>query len=317
MVSVITPSYQRFSALLACVESVQAAQIPDGGIEVIVVTSGYSDLELEELRKRGCTIIDLSTPASTSESRNLGAKSSSGEYLLFLDDDNVVAPNSIWLLWHSLAAWPDAALVGPAMYYGAAPNRLWCAGVSRSRVLMKTTFRRDLPEVLPERMPSDGLPNCFMVRRSDFEAVNGFDADHFPQHFEETDLARRLVDSSSGHVFVVPSAHIWHHIDMQLAQRLHMRNADRAYFCARSRAMFTALYGDRLQWIAYLLAAQWMFATLYVGAAMWLPSNQRIHVIRGYLRGQWAGLIDGWHARVENRIVTRRKLANARVGDFR
>lgn len=304
MVSVITPSYQRFSALIACVESVRASvPTPDGGVEIIVVTSGYSAAELEALRRRECQIVALDGPASTSDSRNMGARSSSGEYLLFLDDDNVVAPNSIWLLWQSLVSWPEAALVGPAMYYGADPNRLWCAGVRRSRVLMKTTFRRELPDVLPERMFSEDLPNCFMVRRADFYAVNEFDAVRFPQQWEEADLAHRLARSTGGYVYVIPSARIWHHIETQLAQRLHLRNGGRAYLCARGRAMFTATHGDWLQWFAYLLAAQWMFAALYLGAAMWLPSHQRYGVVRGYLRGLWAGLIDGWRARVERRTA--------------
>ena|SRR2546425_3066073 len=302
MVSVITPSYERFGALLACVESVQgSARIPDGGIEIIVVTSGYSKPELETLRKVGCQVVALDKPVCTSESRNIGVSTSSGEYLLFLDDDNVVNSNSIWLLWQSMVAWPEAAVVGPAMYYGADPNRLWCAGVRRSRLLMKTTLRQHLPEVLPERMSSEDLPNCFMVRRSDFYLVNGFDAVRFPQQWEEADLARRLAWSTGGQVYVIPSARIWHHIETQLARRLHLRNAPRAYLCARGRAMFTATHGDGLQWVVYLVAAQWMFAALYLGAALWLPSHQRKGVVDGYLRGLWAGLIDGWRARAKGR----------------
>jgi GT2 family glycosyltransferase len=313
MVSVITPSYQRFSALLACVESVQrSSPLPDGGIEIVVVTSGYSAEELGILRSRDCRIVDVAEPLSTSQSRNMGASSSSGEYLLFLDDDNVVAPNSIWLLWQSLVSWSDAVVVGPAMYYGADPDRLWCAGVHRSRVLMKTTFRRKLPEVLPERMSSEDLPNCFMVRRSDFYSVDEFDAVRFPQQWEEADLAHRLVRATGGSVYVIPSARIWHHIETQLAQRLHLRNGGRAYLCARGRAMFTATHGDWLQWVAYIVAAQWMFAGLYLGAALGLPTHQRDSVVRGYLRGLRAGFIDGWNARIERRTTPKVKMSSQR-----
>ncbi len=304
MVSVITPSYGRFSDLVACVDSVHAsAQATTGGLEMIVVTSGYAEGELASLRSRGCQVVELSSPVSASESRNTGVRSSTGEYLLFLDDDNVVAPEAAGLLQRSLAAWSDAVVVGPTMYYLGAPDRLWCAGVRRSRVLMKTTFRQDLPDVLPERMPSEDFPNCFMVRRSDFDAVDGFDATRFPQQWEEADLARRLVRSTRGRAYAVPKARLWHHIETQLAQRLHLRNAKRAFLCARGRAMFSAVHGDRLQWVAYVIAAQWMFAAFYIGAALSLPSGNRLGVVSGYMRGLWAGLFDGWRARNQDRAA--------------
>jgi GT2 family glycosyltransferase len=166
---------------------------------------------------------------------------------------------------------------------------------------MKTTFRQDLPDVLPERMPSEDFPNCFMVRRSDFDAVGGFDAIRFPQHMEEADLARRLFRSTGSRAYVVPQARVWHHIETQLAQRLHLRNAKRAWLCAHGRAMFTAIHGDRLQWIAYLVAAQWLFAAFYIGAALSVPSGNRRGVVSGYIRGLRAGLIDGWRARNQDR----------------
>lgn len=301
LVSVITPSYQRFADLLACVQSVRASVQVDEGIEVVVVTSGYSQAELAALQRLGCRIVGLSEPACTSDSRNLGVAASSGDYLLFLDDDNVVAPDAISLMLDALGTWSDAALVGPSMYYLSDPGRLWCAGVHRSRILMRTTFRQQLPGVIPQRMPSDDLPNCFMVRRDEFCAVNGFDSVRFPQHYEEADFAHRLVRHTGRHVYVVPTARIWHDIDSQLVHRLHLHNGGRAYLCARGRAMFTAVHGDNIQWAAFLMASQWLFAALYVGAAIRLPSDDRGAVIRSYLRGFWAGLVDGRRARAERR----------------
>jgi len=264
---------------------------------MVVVTSGYNKAELEELDGLGCRVIDVGLPVSTSMSRNLGAESSIGDYLLFLDDDNTVAQDAIWRLWHSLSSWPDAAEVGPAMYYGSDRERIWCAGVSRTRLLMKTTFRQQLPPVLPDRLPSDDFPNCFMVRRTDFNAIGGFDAEHFPQHMEEADLARRLMGAAGGRVYTVASARVWHYIDKQLASRLHMRDPERAYFCARGRAVFTAIYGDRLQWATYVVVGQWLFTLLYLGATLSMSSDMRIGIFRGYIRGLFSGLADGWHIR--------------------
>src|SRR5438445_13761510 len=100
LVSVVIPSYGRFEALLRCIESVLAAQpLPTGGLELILITSVYAASQLTALRERGCRIVEPATAVPTSASRNVGAAEALGTHLLFLDDDNVVAPDAVWLLW--------------------------------------------------------------------------------------------------------------------------------------------------------------------------------------------------------------------------
>lgn len=170
---------------------------------------------------------------------------------------------------------------------------------------MKTTFRQQLPQPLPDRLPSEDFPNCFMVRRTDFEAIGGFDESRFPQQWEEGDLARRLMISTERRIYLVPSARVWHYIEPDLAQRLHLRNPKRAFLVAKGRAMFTAVHGDRLQWTVYIVAAQWMFGAFYLAAALGIPGGQRMGVWRAYLRGLWAGLFEGWRARALDRQIAR------------
>lgn len=305
LVSVITPSYGRFESLVRCIESVRKSRpLPEDGIELIVVTSGYSDSQLADLRDRDCRIVSLAGAVPTSESRNRGAAVAAGTYLLFLDDDNIVASDALWLLWRSLSSWSDAAIVGPAMYYGSEPARLWCAGVTRSRFIMRTSFRQELPPTLPERLRSEDFPNCFMVRHNEFDQVSGFDAQRFPQQWEEGDIARRIARGTRHGVYLVPSARIWHYIDVPLTRRLHLRNAERAFLVARGRGMFTAVHGSRLQWAIYVLGAQWIFAAFYLAAAFSVPPTHRKGIPGSYLRGLWSGLIDGWRARAHDRSVS-------------
>src|SRR5439155_19959350 len=117
-VSVIIPSFDRYQMLERCVESVFASDpVPDGGIEVIVVTAAATSAQFGPIRYLGVHVVLLPSKALVSLSRNAGAAQARGRYVLFLDDDNVVAPDAIWRLWRAMEVTDKPALVGPAMYY--------------------------------------------------------------------------------------------------------------------------------------------------------------------------------------------------------
>jgi GT2 family glycosyltransferase len=239
----------------------------------------------------GACTIELPDRTPVSNARNIGAANARGELLMFLDDDNIVSPDTIEKLSAALTSWPDAVLVGPAMYYQSIPERLWCAGVHRTRVLMQTRFVTAFPRPLPNRIPSDDFPNCFMVAHKDFDRVDGFDEIRFPVHYEEADLARRLVHATHRAVYCVPSARVWHDINSSMARRLHLKDPETAYWIGRNRAQFTTLYGNRLQRVAYFILGQWVFAAFYLLATATAPRGERRGVARGYVRGLLRGIL--------------------------
>jgi GT2 family glycosyltransferase len=303
MVSVIIASFDRVQRLIECMGSVTRSEpLPAGGIQVIVVTSTYSTSELAEIEMAGATVVHLESRTFASAAHNAGVRVATGEYLLFLDDDNVVATDTVWRLSESLREWPDAVLVGPVMYYGAAPDRIWCAGVIRSRVLMRTRFVTKLPDPLPNRLNSEDFPNCFMVRRDAFNLVGGFDDARFPHHMAESDLARRLILATGNRVYCVPRARVWHFIGLSFARRLHATDLERAYMVGRDRAVFTALYANHIQWLGYVAIAQWVLAAVQLYALLFQSSGGRINLARAILRGQLRGLQLGLSARRKARL---------------
>jgi GT2 family glycosyltransferase len=296
MVSVVIASRGRLEDVVACIESIQrSSPMPVGGIEVCVVAILYSDRELEVIKSSGALVISIDRPMFASEAHNIGAGSTVGTCLLFIDDDNVVAEDAVWQLARSLRDWPEAVMVGPVAYYAAQPTRIWCAGVQRTTILSRTKMRTRLPHPVPERLASDDLPNCFMVRRADFERVGGFDAHRFPQHMAEGDLACRLA-SDRGVVYCVPRARVWHAIGTSFLRRLHMQNQDLAYLVARDRAVFTAVYGTRLQWFVYILFGQWaLFIVSMIALVFRRPPRWR-RVAAAYVGGMLAGAKRGFLA---------------------
>jgi GT2 family glycosyltransferase len=255
-------------------------------VEAIVVTSGYSSGELARIQGLADQVIVLSSPAQVSESRNRGAQAAGAPLVAFVDDDNVLDETCLAELAAVLDERRDVALVGPAMYYLAEPERLWCAGVSRSRLLMRTHFRTSITSDMPTLLPTDDLPNCFMVRRKQFLAIGGFDAQTFPRHFEESDLARRLERDGSGRAVVCLAARVWHDISPDLLRRMHMTSPQAAYLIARSRNLFADRYATSTQRRLNRYLGRWIFAAVYVLTALRADrSTSGRRVAWQYLRG--------------------------------
>ncbi len=294
-VSAIVPSYERQDALPRCITSLAASEpLPPRGLEIIIVSSGYKQELFDELRdaaRPGVTVdfVVLATKEFVSRSRNLGADYASGEVLLFIDDDNEVAPDTVERLRVALSVWQDAAMVAPVMYYRAEPTRIWCAGANRTAVLARTRMRTELPSPVPERLTSVDFPNCFMVRASEFRAIGGFDDRAFPQVYEEADLAARLLSHRDGTCFCVTAAATWHEIDPTGYRRYHLTSTASAYGYGLNRQLYIRRHGSLLQRAADRVIGRWLFLGAYLFAMRTAPSGTRRSLATAYLRGFLAG----------------------------
>lgn len=290
-VSAIVPSYGRKDAVLRCVASLAASEpLPPGGLEIVVVSSGYSQDVLDalgEFSRQGVAVkpVVLAEQELVSRTRNRGAAESSGELLLFVDDDNEVAPDAVEHLRVALSAWPDAAIIAPVMYYRSDPTRIWCAGGRRTRILARTRMRTELPYPKPERLWSVDFPNCFMVRAGEFFGIGGFDEVRFPQAYEEADLAARLVDHRGGVAYCVTAAAVWHAIETTADRRYHLTSVTNAYLHARNRQLYLSRHGTPLQRVTAHWVGRWLFLVAYLLALRTAAKGTRRTLARAYLRG--------------------------------
>jgi len=89
--SVIIPTYNRATLLEETIDSVLNQTFKD--YEIIVVNDGSTDNTAEVLQSYGDKIIIINKENSGAEkSRNAGAEASHGEYLVILDDDDLLFP---------------------------------------------------------------------------------------------------------------------------------------------------------------------------------------------------------------------------------
>jgi glycosyltransferase involved in cell wall biosynthesis len=115
-VSVIIPTRNRSKLLQGAIESVLAQTYPH--IEVIVVDDGSTDDTAEVVAQYAGRVTYLKQAnQDVAAARNTGIRAASGDYLTFLDDDDLILPTKIEHQVRVLVSRPKVGLVHCRFYY--------------------------------------------------------------------------------------------------------------------------------------------------------------------------------------------------------
>jgi hypothetical protein len=295
LVSVVIPTHNRKEKLIRLIKSVLNSNYPKGKIEIIVVDDASSDGTYEEVKKifPKVMIIKNKKEKLPASSRNIGARVSSGDFVLFIDDDNVVDKRMIKYLVECMKKHPEIGICAPLMFYYRS-SIIWCAGVRRNMVTSHTTYLfngKNFNEIqMPEVIESDDFPNCFMVK-SEIIRKNSilFDEEDFPMHYEESDFCYRIRKLGFKAACFI-KAKIWH--DFKRSKITGFETEQRAYFTARNRIIFHKKYSKWYQFFLFILIFNWLL-TLYYLVIILLklekPVKRKVNILRAYL----IGILDG------------------------
>ncbi len=165
LVSVVIPTYNYGRYLPEAIDSVLGQTLADR--EIIVIDDGSTDDTGEIVRGYGDRVIYLTQEnTGLATTRNRGCAVARGEYLAFLDADDVWLLDKLEVQVRALERNPDAGMVCGSM------NRIDVDG-------------RPLPGPKPSIPPGEttlemlergtALPSTWIVRRSCFEGIGGFD----------------------------------------------------------------------------------------------------------------------------------------------
>jgi glycosyltransferase involved in cell wall biosynthesis len=180
-VSVVIPAYNAAAFLPATLASVYAqTELP---AEVIVVDDGSTDETATVARSCGATVISVRNGGG-SAARNVGTQAAGGEYIAFLDADDIWAPQKLELQLAALRAFAQPA-------FSFTDHRVFDElGVhaGRSGLRGHLAFRRTVGSIRdratiliaaddtrPVLSDMYFLPASALVRRVDVLAVGGFD----------------------------------------------------------------------------------------------------------------------------------------------
>ena len=298
-VSIIVPTIGKSELLEGMIECLSRSE--NVTIQIIVSQSGsqriYSlpqDVFYLRTRKR----------LMASVSRNLASQYAIGEYLFFLDDDNVIDENLVFSLMKVLQQHRSVVLVGPIMYYKNYPNQVHCSGVDHRKVFGLTRCYTDNSFGQRTMRVCDAVPNAFMVRRREFETINGFDSKTFPMDFEESDLAFRLRRSFNGSVVITSTASVWHDARPPSAQALVPKSIDRAYTMGRNRSLFYVRHYSSLSWLSWIICGMpvmWLVYIIAIAKAKDNSVRNRLSLTLSLSRGYYDGIVESvkwkWYSR--------------------
>jgi len=207
-ISVIIVSYKGADRLAACLASL-AGQTTDSMIREVLIADNCSEdegIDLLEKTFPQFRFLHNSVNGGFASGCNLGASRASGEFLLFLNPDTVVAPGAVESLVEEARHHPDFTICScrqvkqngsESIAWGVFPGLWNITGLQRAlgRLLLGRKNVMTDPANPDIWFPDWVSGSVILIRKSDFTAAGGFDNDYW-MYFEDVDLCKRI--SSKG-----------------------------------------------------------------------------------------------------------------------
>ena len=282
-----------------CVQSMLDTEWPN--LEVIVVDDcSPDDTETRIKEQFGDKVKYIRNERNSFQavSRNNGAKIATGDYLFFLDDDNVVDRRIFAEMTKAFNENAKLGLVAPmAIHMRPGKNNvIWSLGSDFNRWTSQPKDNcPNLPVAKltesPASYPTSYYPNGFMVPRKVFDAVGGFD-EKYVQIFEESDFGWKIGEAGYGEI-VLTTARTEHHGFLEPGcvpelRQLGIEKPYRTYCFARNRLRFARKHFSFLQILSVTLVFAPLSAVYYGAVAL---ENKRPDIAWSYLKGTLAGIL--------------------------
>lgn len=202
-ISIVIPTYNGAKLVETCLRGLYETLPRHLQVETIVVDDGSTD-DTEDVvsrwRAEGLNATLVRTPSNSGfvDACNFGAASSSGDVIVFLNNDTIPLPGWLTPLVDTLVDDPSVGAVGGRLLYP--DGRLQEAGGIIFNDGSGANFGKghddpDMPLFTYRRDVHYCSGALLAVRRSNFERLGGFDAEYRPCYYEDTDLCFRLRDA--------------------------------------------------------------------------------------------------------------------------
>jgi GT2 family glycosyltransferase len=197
VVSVVIPTYKQAHYTFCCLESLASceASLP---FEVIIVDNASTDDTRRLLARVDHLVVHVNERnVGFGEACNTGAAAARGEYLCFLNNDTLVTPGWLTSLVETVRRDPTCGAVGGKLIYPdgtlqEAGSIVWADG---SGVAYGRGDDPTKPEYEYVREVDHCSAACFLIPRTLFQRIGGYDARYRPAYYEDTDLCLAIRDA--------------------------------------------------------------------------------------------------------------------------
>ncbi len=219
-ISAVVVNYNALDHLLECVRSLRADAVAD----IVVADNGSTDGSAEALRHAdpGAAWVPTGANLGYGAGANRGAARATGDLLLICNADVVIEPGTVKALAAALESDERMALVGPriedssgALY--PSPRTFPELGVAFGHAFLglvapRNRFTRRYRMLDWDHAQTGRVDwvsgSCFLVRRTAWEALGGFDESYF-MYVEDVDLCWRA-SRAGWRVGFEPAARVLH-----------------------------------------------------------------------------------------------------------
>ncbi len=222
--SIIIINWNAASHLSRCLESVSA--LLPAVDEIVVADNHSSDTSLEEARRaRGVRLIENQTNRGFAAAANEAVASTSSRFVLLLNSDTLVSPDSARRLHESMLSDPASAIAcGPLFGEDGTPQTGFqfrelptfvsvLSDVLGLEEFLGVISKKPRPQMQMKSgwlaSPVQPAAAYWMIRRRAWDGLGGFDELFWPAWFEDVDFCKRL-QSSRWHILFNENARAVH-----------------------------------------------------------------------------------------------------------
>ncbi len=307
LVDIVIPNWNGSAVLKNCIASIRSQQ--EQRVNVIVVDNGSDDGSVEWLtrEKTGITCLCLSENKGFSPAVNLGIMHGSAPYVLLLNNDTELEPDTLRLLLTAAETMSEYVFFVPKMLSLRQPEMLDGAGDAYLRGgagYRLGTMERDCACYNDPGPVFGACAGAALYRRDLFERIGLFDEDFFA-YLEDVELNLRI-NRAGMRGYYVPAARVLHVGSATSGSRfneLTVRLSTRNSILVLAKH-YQAIQLLRLSPVICIYQLAWLFFCL--------KKRQTIPYLRG-LAGSWRYL--GVMRRRHRRLRTTDRLNNREFSD--
>lgn len=247
LATVIIVTHNHRSYIEECLKSIT----PQKSLEIIVIDNQSTDKTPEFVEKYFPDVILIRNLKNSGygAANNMGANMSSNEYLIILNPDTKIDPDSIDHLLKPLAENQDIITIPKALVYNGEMINT-CGNKQHFTGMAFTRGAKEKPEDRNSPRYVNGLSGvCFAISKENYIKLGGFDENIF-LYMEDSELSWRI-NATGLKIFYVPEAVIYHDYNFKVTP-------EKIYFVERGRYIILRKY---LSWKEYILLSPSLLMT--------------------------------------------------------